>query len=243
MEAPPLRELLPGEAAVLLAVPAEHVGRVLDADAPAVGLDHGRGVVEEVVCVDDADLHSFFGRSVDAVHTIGAVHLLDTLDVGVETTRGDVRSDKAHLAHVLKDPADLVVAGLGGVEIVEARHLVQRRDGAAVVRGDAVVRIADQEGEVEPGQHLQRHDGRVARLGLGVVGVRLRLVVGAVSVDTAGMVAPVDVPRADSAFDPLQGGGDAGGLAVRGNEVVDDVFDEDGLSLLEVSMMDSEYVQ
>ena len=58
----------------------------------------------------------------------------------------------AHLTdnlQIVKDASKLVITGLGRKEIIEASDSIKWRDSATIVRGDAVARMADEEGEME----------------------------------------------------------------------------------------------
>lgn len=145
VESLPLLELVFGELVVLFGVPLEHLGIELDTDSLAE-LAHDRlRVVEEVVCVHKSDGDFVGVVPVGSVGVaIGAVGLLT----------GDLGPNDAGVLHVVKDAAEFVVASLFRHEVVEACDLVERRDGAAPVAGDAVLRVADQETEVELAKDL-----------------------------------------------------------------------------------------
>lgn len=136
----------------------------------------------------------------------------------VMLVRGDPRADQTRVPQIVERPAELVVPGLGRVVVLEPGHRIQRRDRAAVVRGDTIMRVADEEGKVELRQERPRHHGRVAGFRLRRVRVRrcLRL---------------LRLLCTYAALDPVQGWRDAGGLAVRRKEVVDYVLDEDAFAL------------
>lgn len=185
VEALPLVERRLGARVVVRRVPFQHGVGVVEPDGAAVrGQDTGR-VVEEVVGVDDADVdlavvlisdsRSRGGVAVDvkAVGDVVVVMMSDAVGgLPVRRAARDLRSDLADVAQVVKDAAQLVVAGFRGHEVVEAGDAVERRDGAAVVRRDAGARVTDQEGEVELVEDGGRNDGGVVGLGGRGVGVR-----------------------------------------------------------------------
>jgi hypothetical protein len=95
--------------------------------------------------------------------------------------------------------------------VVEAGGLVQRRNGAAEVRRDGTAGVTDEEGEVELTEDGGWQDGRVARF-LGDVSVGSRL----------GRALCLSVPERWS---------NVSFCAVGGDNVVDDVLDEDAFVL------------
>lgn len=172
VEAAPFLERVPRNLVVRLGVPAQHGGVVIQPDTAAERLDHGSGLLEHLVRVDDADLRA--GLVARAQPADNGLRLLVVGElVGVLFARGDVRADQALGAQVVEDAAHLVVPGFEGVVGVEAGDFVQGRDGAAEVGGHAEVRVADEEGEVEARQELLGHHGGIAGLGLRVVRVGL----------------------------------------------------------------------
>lgn len=221
VEAVPLLEGVLGRLVLLLGVPVQHALVELDADRGAVVPEHALGVVEKVVGVHDADLDA-----VGLGH--GAVVFL----------AADLGTDDAGVLAVVEETAELVVAGLLGHELVEAGLLDKRRHTAAVVAGDGVARVADQEGEVELLQQLPGHDRGVAGLGrsavrvlsaLGVLHHNPRVLVS----DTLGRaICAVSTVGADTTLGDVQRRRHAGRLLVWRDEVVSDVFDEDALALI-----------
>ena len=168
VEARPLFKRLLRVHLMLLVRPLEHLGLKRQAYRVAVGADDPLRVIEQVVGVDDADLGASRCTVCGTVYPFcGAVALI--------CMTGSYLPDGAE---VLEDAADFVVAGFGGVEVVEACFVVEGWDGAAEVRGNARVRVADQKGEVEAGEKVGGHDGRVVGFGVGVERIgRLGLVV------------------------------------------------------------------
>lgn len=217
VEAVPLLKGVLGLLMLLLGVPVQHAHVELDADRGAVVPEHALGVVKQVVGVHDADLDA-----VGLGH--GAVVFL----------AADLGADNAGVLAVVEETAELVVAGLLGHELVEAGLLDKRRHTAAVVAGDGVARVADEESEVELLQQLLGHDRRVAGLRRSAVGVRGTLGVlhdnaGVLVSDTLGLA--IGAVGADTALGDVQRRRDAGWLLVWRDEVVSDVFDENALAL------------
>lgn len=220
VEAVPLLKGVLGLLVLLLGVPIQHALVELDADRGAVVPEHALGVVEQVVSVHDADLDAV-GRGHGAVVFLAA----------------DLGADDAGVLAVVEEAAELVVAGLLGHELVEAGLLHKRGNTAAVVAGDGVARVADQEGEVELLQQIPGHDRGVAGLRQRAVRVRGALGVlhhdaGVLVSDTLGLaIRAVSTVSADTALGDVQRRRDAGRLLVWRDEVVSDVFDEDTLAL------------
>lgn len=202
VETAPFLERVPRDLVVRVGVPAQHGGIVIEPDTAAERLDHGGGLLEHLVCVDDADLRA--GLVARAETGDNRLRLLVVGElVGVLFARGDMRADQALAAQVVKDAAHLVVPGFEGVVGVEAGDVVQRRDGAPVVGGDTEVRVADEEGEVEARQELLGHHGgiawfglRVVRVGLAGPGLRVTVLAGLV----LAVAALVDVAVGHAVF-------------------------------------------
>lgn len=250
VEAIPLLKGLGGVLLVVLVAPLQHGGAVVDADLLAVGLEDGLGVVEQVVGVDDGD-----GAAL-RTHAPLAARVVERLVQG-RLVAGLGGADDALVEQVVEQPAQLVVPGLGGHELVEARQLAQRRDRAPVVGRDGPPRVPDQEGPVEATQHLGRHHRRVVLLGVVVcrpvdetvcVGGSSRrssivAVCGTVdkavcvfcAVDGLAVVA-VDVGAVGQVVAADEGRSNVGGLAVGREQIMSDVLDEDSLTLLMVSI-------
>ena len=96
-----------------------------------------------------------------------------------------------------------------------------------MVAGDAVLGVADQEGEVELGEEVFGEDGRVAGLAFG----RVRVGWDVLAV-TSGDGAELGGVGSHAALVVYEGGGDLWGLVLRWHPVVGHVFDEDTLALL-----------
>ena len=144
-----------------------------------------------------------------------------------------MRSNMSDFSEVLEDSANLVIAGLGGVEVVEAGQPVEWRDRASVVGGNTGMRIADQEGEMEFVQHVGWNDCRILVLGVGVEWVwgGGRSPVGVIdSIDAIDMLLALGF-SSDATFNAQQGWCNAGWLTFGRHEVVDDVLDEQALAL------------
>ena len=234
MEALPLGKRLARAVLILLGIPIQHGLVKLQTHAAAVRRYDALRVVEKVVRVDDADVDLAVLTSIIAT-VVASVAVRSSFG---GASPSDARPDLPDGAQVVEEAAQLRVAGLGGHEGVEAGHAVERRDGAAEVGRHAGARVADQEREVELGQQFRRDDGWVGGLsgGGGVgggAGVRVDAVGGDISVDDDGGCRGFRprVVGTDAAFDPPQGGGDAGWLFVRRDDVVSDVLDEETLAL------------
>lgn len=175
VEALPLFKCILRVVVVLLVIPVEHLWRVLDSDTLAEGLDYSGRVVEEIVSIDDADLSGSLRVSVDTVRLLA----------------GNLGSDLSVFTKVVEDTALLVIPGFRGHEVVETSHLIKRWNGAAVVAGDAVLGVTDQEGEVELLQNRCGDDGWVARLCLCSEWVwwsRLHWLSGLTSIDLGSLL-------------------------------------------------------
>lgn len=205
---------------VFLGIPLQHSGVIFDAHAATECPDHGLRVVEEIVRIDDADLDAV---TVVTVGSVGrravaggiAITMVAILDAS------NLWADKTYLTQIVEHPAQLIVARLRRVKLVKPRHSIQGGDGAAVVRGNAVMRVPDEEGEVEPSQQRGWDNGRITRFSRGVVR-RLFLLLGRVAIgaNSALRQSMLDERRCD-----------AGGRTVRRDQVMDNIFDEDAFSL------------
>jgi len=248
VEASPLLELVLGELVVLWCIPLEHGGLEVDADAGAEFAHDALWVVQKVVGVDDADLVAGGGVAVGVAIAVGVA-----VAVSVRLLSGDGGPDDAFVLQVVEDATLLVIAGLFGHEVVETGDLVERRNGAAPVAGNAVDRVTDQKGKVKLLEDLFGDHGRVARLGDGWVRVWCGLgvdgTVDGVSIGDGNRVlggrddglelvfARGDLLLGrglgtDTTLPLLQRRGDGGWVSTRRNEVVGDVLDEDLLVFL-----------
>ena len=165
MEALPFLKGFLGKFLVFLVVPDQHLRIPLDSRGLAERLDGLGRLVEKVVCVDDADLD---GVTV----TVGSIIRRTIGAVRFSLLASRIWSDLAFGTQVVEEAAQLVVASFIGAEVVEASHFVQGRDGAAVVAGNAVFWVADEEGEVVCLQEICWDDAGVVGLAVGVVGIR-----------------------------------------------------------------------
>lgn len=214
MEALPLLKLVLGELMVLLGVPLQHPIVPCNAHALAECTHDPLRISEHLIRVDEADLHL-----VAAVTIGGRV----TVRVTIGLLASNLRPHNTGGAEVVEDAPQLVVAGFFGHEVAEARDVVEGRDGAAPVARDAVLRVADEEGEVELAQNLIRDHGRVLEVGvLATVDDTIRDSLRGGSAQSA---------CTDAALDCLQRRGDGREALIRWREVVSDVFDEDTLVL------------
>lgn len=223
---------------VFFRVPLEHGGVVFNAHAAAECLDHGLRVVEEIVRVDDADFDVLALVTVGPVGNVGRRAIAggggggggggSIMMVSVLDNACSLWANKTYLAQVVKHPAQLVVSRLRWVKLVEPRHSIQGGDGAPVIRGNAVMRVPDEKGEVEPSQQRGRDNGGIARLSRGVT--RCLFLLGklfAIRANSALWQSVLNQRRCD-----------AGGRTVRRDQVVDDIFDEDAFSLEIVLQLD-----
>lgn len=153
VEAIPLLERLGGVLLVLLVAPFKHLGCVIDANLLAVHLQDGLRVLQQVVGVDDSDSCAAGPVATD---TVAVRSLVESLVDGCGLTCL-ARTDNVLCQQVVKKPAQLVVACLGGHKIVEARNSVQGRNGAAVIRRNGAAWVADEEGPVEATEHVGGH--------------------------------------------------------------------------------------
>lgn len=156
METLPLLELSFSKSLILWCIPNQHLRLVVDTSGLADSFDHARRVVKQIVSVNNADLDAL--RS-----TVGAICLSSL------TSR--LGADYSLLAKVVKELAKLRVASLVLAEVVPASQLAQGRLCAAVVAGNAVFRVADEEDKVVCCEKVLGKDGRVAIFNSGVEGV------------------------------------------------------------------------
>ena len=158
VEALPLLELPLSESLILFGVPDQHLRLVVDTSGLAHSLDHARGVVKKIVGINNTYLNALLGA-------VGAVCLTSL------TSR--LGTDNTFLAKIVEQLAKLAVAGLILTEVVPTSQLAQRRKCAAVVAGNAVLGVADEEDEVVRREEVLGKDGRVVPLGPCVVRVGL----------------------------------------------------------------------
>lgn len=175
METSPFLKCLFGIPVVFLGIPLEHIRGIFKADAATKCLNRFCRLVKHVIRVDDADLDP------------GVVSVRDCVIVA----RCDARSDQVSCAQIIESPTQLVVPCFRGVVVVEPRHLVQRGDRAAVVRGDAEMGITNEEGEMESGEDLVGYYGGIARFWVRWVRIGFPFSVDAVLMSFHGIVVIV----------------------------------------------------
>lgn len=221
MKALPFLKRIPSSLMRLFSVPDQHFGIILDSDFLAISFDDGFGVIQEIVGVDDGDAN-FTIFQLAMLSSNGWTNLL-------------------LLAEEVENAAKFVVSGLLGHEVVEPGDLVEGWDGAAVVGGNAVTWVSDQECEVELLQDLCWNDGWISGLGFGVIRVWSFMiavrspVVGPVRVTVRkaiGMAIRLAI-CSDSFLGSLstQRWSNSGLFSLWRNQVVGDVLDEEAFSL------------
>lgn len=151
MESGPLLKRIFGSLLALLVAPLQHLWAVVNAYFLAKSFDDSVGIIQQIVGINDGD-------------TDFAVAQLTMLT-------SDGRSDLLLVLQVIKNSAELVVAGFGGHEIVKPGDGGLGRDGTVIVRRDAAARMANQEGEVEFLENLLRNHCWITGLSLGIVGI------------------------------------------------------------------------
>ena len=222
VEAWPLLKCLLGTRLILLVVPIHHVWRILEVYTPTEDLQNAFRIIKEIICIHHADVGTFLACSIRRI----AIYIA----VGVVAM---VRPNMSDFPEVLEDSANFVVAGFSWVKVVEASQFVKWWYRASVIGGDAGMRIANQEGEMEHGQHVGWNDCRVLVLRVGVERV---WGTNRSSVDIVGPIDAIDMRLIlgscpDATFDTQQRWRNAGWLTLGRHEVVDDVLDEQALAL------------
>ena len=229
MEAWPFLKRLLGTCLVFFVVPVKHLGLVFEVHALAEPLEDVFRIIEEVICIDDANLDSFLLGLGGIVAIRCAVRLLCAgIAVGAVCMTWP---NLARTSQIIEHSANLVIPSFDWIEIIEARKLVEGRDGAAVVGWDARVWVADQESKVEFCEHVSGDDSWVAGLWLSVVWCESVLMDRACTVDAVDTIGD-SVACSDSALDTLQRRCDACRLAAGRHKIVDNVLDEDALTLV-----------
>lgn len=108
---------------------------VVNSNTVTVCLNDASWVIKEVVGVHDANIDLSvlsigvrmpIGASITAVGVIAEFRMTS-----------DTRSNLAVGTKVVEDASEFVVAGFGGVEIVESGKFIEWRDGASIIRWDA----------------------------------------------------------------------------------------------------------
>ena len=129
MKATPFLKRSLGLLVRFLGIPNQHVWTIVDSNFLAISLNNPRWIIQEVVCVNHGNADFAVGQFAVLAGERGPNLLL--------------------LDQKIKDSAELVITSLIGPEVVESGDLVERWDGAAPVRWDAIARVTDQEREVE----------------------------------------------------------------------------------------------
>lgn len=233
MEALPLLKCIFGALVIIFGIPVQHIWGEVDTNFLAVGGDNAFRIVQEIVCIDDSDA-DFAIFQVSVVASESWANLL-VLDQEVE------------------DSAKLVIAGLGGHEIVEAGDRVQGWNGASEVGWDAVTGVTNEESEVELLQDLCRDDGGISGLSSCVVwvwchgmsiGVPIGMAVGKAICKAICVAICVAISHSiglavcsDTLLHSLSSKGWSNGcwLSIGRDQVVGDVLDEKSFPLHEMS--------
>jgi hypothetical protein len=218
VEALPLFELCFGESLIFWCVPEKHLGLVVDTSGLADSLNHARRIVEQIISVDDADLDAL---SI-AVCAIGLASLASRLG-----------ADDSLFAKVVEKLAELRVASLILAEVVPASQLAQGRLCAAVVAGNAVLGMADEEDEVVCFKEVLGKDSWVAILNSGIEGVGLA---GAVFPRLDGREFGSVCSNTATVVGHRWTDGGRSLLALRRNPVLCHVLNEGAFALFTVSM-------
>lgn len=152
VEPTPFLKVLTRERIVLLGIPLQHSRGIRQTNATTELLDRRRRRVKHIVSIDYADL-------VDSLQVLLGASCRRQVWPGAHT-----RAYETFAAEVVEVPTQLVIPSLLRIEVLEPRHAVERRDRAAVVRGDTIMRVPDEESPVELRLDLLRHDRWVSRL-------------------------------------------------------------------------------
>jgi hypothetical protein len=230
---------------VFRVVPVEHVGGEGNASLFAKSLNNLLGVVQQVIGINDCDGNLVLLLAVAIGLAVGGVtiHLTIGMTVGVAIGvaigtvgvaiggsghLGTLRhgwSNNALLPKIVKQDAELRISSLVHHEVLEARHIIQRRNGAAVERGDAAPRVTDEECKMVLLHHVQRQHRGVAGLSrTDALGVSI----GDALLDTVG--------RVTIGFVIAERRSNCCGLSIRCHYVICHILDEDALSLLLLSI-------
>lgn len=144
MEPFPLFECIFGSLLVFVVFPMKHMWRIIYANGLTVCFNHLSRVVQQVVCIDHADV----GNRTEFIGCIIVISAANRISRSVMagSIRRRTRKDwpyKSGTDKEVKHSANFIIPGFGWVELVEARDFVKWRNGATVVRGNAVMRISD----------------------------------------------------------------------------------------------------
>lgn len=217
MKSGPLRKGIMGIALVLVVVPIQHLWVVLESNTMAVCFDDPCRVIKKIVGIHDADLDTFdfADTRTTTSGTIPAVRM--------------VRADKTDASKIIKHASDLIIASFSRIEVVEAGELIQWRYGAAEIRRNAGMRIANQEREVKIRKTFSRDDCGIIRFRRSIEWVRSFLAVP-IREGTIGASSAMSL-CADPTLLTLKRWCNCSRLPFWRHEVVDDVLDEQTLSL------------
>jgi len=229
MEALPLLKSIFGALVIVFGVPVQHVWGEVDTNFLAVGGDNALRIVQEIVCVDDSDAD------------------FSILQVSVVTS--EVWANLLVLDQEVEDSAELVIARLGGHEVIEASNGVQGWNSAAEVGWNAVTGVTNEESEVELLQDLCRDNGGISGLSSCVVwvrclgmsiGVPIGMAIGKAIGKAIGVAINHTIGLAicsDSLLHSLSSKGWSNGcwLSIGRDQVVRDILDEESFPLHEMS--------
>ena len=229
MEALPLLKSIFGALVIVFGVPVQHVWGEVDTNFLAVGGDNALRIVQEIVCVDDSDAD------------------FSILQVSVVTS--EVWANVLVLDQEVEDSAELVIARLGGHEVIEASNGVQGWNSAAEVGWNAVTGVTNEESEVELLQDLCRDNGGISGLSSCVVwvrclgmsiGVPIGMAIGKAIGKAIGVAINHTIGLAicsDALLHSLSSKGWSNGcwLSIGRDQVVRDILDEESFPLHEMS--------
>lgn len=235
----PFLERIHGQFGIFRGVPIEHVRMVVNADAFAEGLDYVSWLVEQIVCVNNADLHASFAALAIGVSVGKPVR--DTVGMAVSfwLLTCQIRSNCSVTAKKIKQLTELEVTSFVVAKAVEASGLIQRRDAAAIIARDARLWVANKESKMELFQNIQRHHRWIARFRVGVVRSTTRGV-DAVKDFSLGLEAATadqlggtlgGVVRANTAAWECERGSDRNRILRWWKEILSHILDQDTLVL------------
>jgi hypothetical protein len=137
MKAPPLLKGVPSSLVILLGIPDQHLRTVVNSHLLAVCGDDAFWIVQQVIGIDDGNTH---------------------IILFTDTFAGEDGTNVLVFTQEIEHPAEFVVAGFGGHEVVETGDFVEGWDSAAPVGWNAVTGMADEEGEMELSEDFGRND-------------------------------------------------------------------------------------
>ncbi len=171
MEAPPFLKGVFCVLVIFLVLPLQHARRVIQSNRLAIGLDDTGRVIQKIVGIHNADFY-LRGRCVMSVGAVGAIRKISMVPILVVTVHtswlgriisSNLRTNDFIILQIIKDAAQLLIAGFGRHEIVEASHFVERRDRAAIVAGNTGPWMTDQEREMKFPKQGLRDNSRISR--------------------------------------------------------------------------------